>query len=62
MSKYCSLRTKNKRNFFVEMKTSDFILQRRKPKLNIKKVTVNTFPFIIDWFLDVILNSISIYN
>jgi hypothetical protein len=30
------IRTKYKRNFFIEIKTSDFILQGRKLKFNIK--------------------------
>jgi hypothetical protein len=43
MSKFYPLGTKNKRNFFVGMKTSDFILQGRKPKLIIKVRTKNIF-------------------
>jgi hypothetical protein len=36
ISKFCPSGTKNKRNIFVEMKTSDFILKGRKPKRAIK--------------------------
>jgi hypothetical protein len=43
MSKFCPLGTKNKITFFVEMKTSDFIIQGRKPKLIIKAGTENIF-------------------
>jgi hypothetical protein len=43
MSKFCPLRNKNKRKSFVRMKTSDFILQGRKPKLLIKVGNENIF-------------------
>jgi hypothetical protein len=43
MSKFCPLGTKNKRTNFLRMKTSDFILQGRKPKLSIKVWTENIF-------------------
>jgi hypothetical protein len=43
MSKFYPLGTKNKRNFFVGIKTSNFILQGWKPKLIIKVRTKNIF-------------------
>jgi hypothetical protein len=36
ISKFCPSGTKNKRNIFVKMKTSDFILKGRKSKHVIK--------------------------
>jgi hypothetical protein len=42
-SKFCPLGTKNKRNFFVKIKTNDFILQKRKSKLAIEVWTENIF-------------------
>jgi hypothetical protein len=47
------------------MKTSDFILQTRKPKLDMKVVTENIFyakGYSYNLFLDVILKSIFIYS
>jgi hypothetical protein len=42
MSNFYQLGTKNKKNkYFVGMKTSDFILQRRKSKVAIKIWTEN---------------------
>jgi hypothetical protein len=43
MSKFCSLRIKNKRKIFVGMKTSDFILQGQKSKLATKVGIENIF-------------------
>jgi hypothetical protein len=43
MSKFCPLNTKIKRKNSVGMKTSDFILQGRKPKLAIKVWIGNIF-------------------
>jgi hypothetical protein len=48
MSKFYPLGTKNKRNFFVGIKTSNFILQGWKPKLAIKLgIEINILPLII---------------
>jgi hypothetical protein len=46
MSKFCPLNTKIKRKNFVGMKTSDFILQGRKPKLTIKVGTESIFYYV----------------
>jgi hypothetical protein len=43
MLKFCPLGNKNKRMFFIQMKTSDFILHGGKPKLAIKIETENIF-------------------
>jgi long-subunit fatty acid transport protein len=43
ISKFCSLGTKYKINKNLGIKTSDFILQRRKSKLAIKVGTENIF-------------------
>jgi hypothetical protein len=44
MSKFCSLRTKNKINIFIEMKISNFILQGRKFKLAVNVGTKHISP------------------
>jgi hypothetical protein len=57
MSKFCPLKTKNKRLFFVGMKISDFILQGWKKKNRILKSNFFKRKFTLENWLRIILKS-----